>query len=90
MSTSIVIDDETEERAQRLADRRHTTRDALLREAIAHDLAREENRESFIAEAEESWRSYEESGRHLTGEEVRSWLRRWGPADEQKPPACHE
>lgn len=90
MSTSITIDDETERRAQLLADRRHTTRDELLLEAIAQYLAREENSESFRAEAEESWQSFERNGRHLTGQETRAWLRQWGTGDDQKPPACHE
>jgi hypothetical protein len=49
-----------------------------MREAIEQYVAREEARESFKQEAYASWSAYQETGRHLTGDEVRDWLGRWG------------
>ncbi|MBB6193824.1 putative transcriptional regulator [Sphingobium wenxiniae] len=36
-----------------------------------------EARESFKAEALASWAEYQETGLHLTGEEVARWLDSW-------------
>ena len=46
-------------------------------------------RESFKQEALASWASYQVTGRHLTGEEVRTWLNSWGSEDEKTMPECH-
>lgn len=35
-------------------------------------------RKSFKREALASWAAYKETGRHLTGQEVRTWLNAWG------------
>lgn len=40
-----------------------------------------ESRESFKQEALASWAAYKETGRHLTGQEVRTWLSTWGTND---------
>ena len=50
----------------------------------------EEARESFKQEALASWAAYQETGRHLTGQEVRTWLNTWGSDDERAVPECHE
>jgi predicted transcriptional regulator len=46
--------------------------------------------ESFKQEALASWTAYQETGRHLTGQEVRDWLNSWGTDKETKIPKCHE
>ncbi|MGP4132181.1 hypothetical protein OJE16_21580 [Pantoea tagorei] len=58
--------------------------------AIAQYIEREEARESFKQEALDSWREYQETGLHLTGEEVKSWLRNWGTEAETDIPECHK
>ena len=60
-----------------------------MREAIAQYVEREEARESFKQEAMESWAEYQQTGRHLTGEEVSAWLRTWGTEADTEPPECH-
>jgi predicted transcriptional regulator len=42
-----------------------------------------EARESFKQEALASWAAYKETGRHLAGQEVRSWLSTCGTHDER-------
>jgi probable addiction module antidote protein len=44
----------------------------------------------FKAEAAASWTAYQETGRHLTGAEVRAWLRTWGESDGADLLACHD
>jgi predicted transcriptional regulator len=60
-----------------------------MREAIEQYVMREESRESFKTEAEASWAAYKDTGRHLTGDEVRAWLRTWGEPDEPDLATCH-
>lgn len=50
---------------------------------------REEARETFKQEALASWTAYQETRRHLTGQEVRTWLNTWGIDAETELPECH-
>ncbi len=89
-ATSIKLDDELKGRVQHLAEARRRSSHWIMREAIAQYVEREEARESFKQEALASWTAYKETGRHLTGEEVRTWLDTWGTDDERAVPECHE
>lgn len=90
MATSVKIDDELKSRVQNLAGLRHRSAHWIMREAIAQYVEREEARESFKQEALASWTAYRETGQHLTGEEVRTWLNTWGTDAEAGQPECHE
>ncbi len=59
-------------------------------EAIQQYLEREEARASSKQEALASWAAYQETGRHLTGEDVYAWLNTWGTDDSEGVPECHE
>lgn len=59
-------------------------------EANQRYVDREQACESFKQEALSAWQAYKETGRHLTGEEVRTWLGTWGNDDEIALPECHE
>jgi predicted transcriptional regulator len=90
MATSVKIDDELKSRVQHLADLRQRSAHWIMREAIAQYVEREEARESFKQEATASWNAYQDTGRHLTGQELRSWLNDWGTEAEAALPECHE
>jgi predicted transcriptional regulator len=90
MATSIKIDDELKTRVQQLANVRQRSAHWIMREAISQYVQREEARESFKQEAMASWASYRQTGRHLTGQEARSWLDTWGSEAESAAPECHE
>ena len=60
--------------------------DDMLKRRTTHWIMRER----FKQEALLSWSVYQETGRHLTGEEVHKWLNTWGTDKEAEPPACHE
>jgi predicted transcriptional regulator len=61
-----------------------------MREAIRDYVEREEARERFKQEALASSTAYQETRRHLTGQEVRDWLKTWGTDEETEFPECHE
>ena len=90
MATSIKLDDDLADRVRRLAGLRQRSPHWIMREAIRDYVAREEARESLRQEALASWAAYQETGRHLTGEEVQAWLRAWGTDADTEPPECHE
>lgn len=90
MSTSVKIDDDLKGRIQHLAGLRRRSAHWIMREAITQYVEREEARESLRQEALASWSEYQETGRHLTGQEVRDWLNGWGTENEKAAPECHE
>ena len=90
MATSLKIDDALKERVQQLASQRRRSSHWIMLEAIQQYVEREEARESFTQEALASWAAYKETGRHLSGEDVRGWLNTWGSDDEMPVPECHE
>ena len=87
MATSVKIDDELKSRVQHLARLRQRSAHWIMHEAIQQYVEREEARESFKQEALASWTAYQESGRHLTGQEVRAWLNTWGPRQKLSRPS---
>jgi predicted transcriptional regulator len=90
MATSIKIDGDLKSRVQHLANLRRRSAHWIMREAIRQYVEREEAHESFGQEALASWTAFQETGRHLTGEEARAWLDTWGTDDEAPVPECHE
>ncbi len=46
---------------------------------------REAMRDSFIQEAMESWKTYRETGVHMTGAAIDAWLATWGTDDPTEP-----
>jgi len=90
MATSVKLDEDLKGRIQRLADMRHCSAHWIMREAIRDYVEREEARERFKQEALASWTAYQETGQHLSGQEVRDWLNAWGTDKETKTPQCHE
>lgn len=90
MATSLKISDALKDRVHHLASQRRRTPHWIMLEAIQQYVEREEARESFKQEALASWEAYKETGRYLTGQEVRAWLNTWGTEDEQAAPECHK
>ena len=86
---AIKIDPETRERVKRLADARHRTPHWLMREAIQQYVEREEKREAFRQDAINAWQEYQETGLHVTGEEVEAWLAKLEAGQDVEPPECH-
>ena len=90
MAGAVKLDDSLRQRVQRIAAARRRSADWVLREAVEQYVQREEARESFRQEALSNWAEYQQTGRHLTGDEVRDWLASWGGTDEPEAPDCHD
>ncbi|RYE68717.1 MAG: CopG family transcriptional regulator [Oxalobacteraceae bacterium] len=90
MATPVQIDEQMDARIQRLASLRKRSPESIVCEAIAQYVAREEDRASFIGEAEASWKSYQETGLHLNAREAQDWLAKWGTDGDEAAPKCHE
>lgn len=83
------IEPELEARIRDLAERQKLPADELVAKALSDYVAQAEWRESFAQEAAESWRHFQETGLHITGDELFAWLDTWGTDAEKDPPACH-
>lgn len=90
MATSIKLDENLKNRIQHLAEARHRSAHWMMREAIQQYVNREEARERFKQEALSSWKNFQETGLHLTYQEVDGWLDTWGTDKEKEIPKCHE
>lgn len=88
--TTIKFDLETKERVNRLAEARHRTPHWLVLEAVKQYIDREEKRQAFRQAAIDAWNEYKETGLHVTGDEVITWMKTWGEDSENDAPACHE
>lgn len=88
--TTIELDPELKGRLQHLAERPRRSAHWMMRAAIEQYVEREEGRESFKEEALASWAALQETGRHVTGAQVREWLRTWGSDEAQPAPKCHQ
>jgi predicted transcriptional regulator len=90
MATSVKLDAALQVRVQQLATARRRSAHWIMREAIQQYVEREEAQESFKHEALAAWTEYQATGLHLTGAEIRTWLRTWGTDAETEVPVCHE
>ncbi len=90
MATSIKLDDDLKNRIQHLAEVRHRSAHWVMREAIQQYVTHEEAREKFKQDALSSWKSFQETGLHLTHQEMDAWLDTWGTNKEKEIPKCHE
>lgn len=90
MTLSVKLDPDAETRLKALAETRRQTTDAIVQQAVAEYLDREEARQSFKAEALASLGAFREAGLHLTLDETEAWLDSWGTDAEAAPPPCHK
>lgn len=90
MATSLKIDETLKDRVQQLAQQRRRSAHWIMLEAIEQYVEREEARESFRQEALASWQAFQETGKHLTGQETREWLKTWGTDSKEAAPECHD
>ncbi|MHB1351757.1 MAG: CopG family ribbon-helix-helix protein [Thiobacillus sp.] len=87
---AIKIDEDTRDRVKRLAEARQRSSHWLMLEAIRQYVEREEKREAFRQDGIRAWNEYQETGLHVTGDEVIAWLDTWGAENAQAAPVCHK
>lgn len=86
----VKLDSDIKECLDRLGENKHRSPHWIMREAIREYVDREEAREKFKQEALLSWKNFQETGRHLTHQEIGDWLDTWGTGREKKAPKCHK
>lgn len=74
-AVSVKLDDADRERLALLAEKKKRTPHYLMREAVLAFLDREEQRLSFIEEAEAAWADYKETGLHVTLDDMEAWAK---------------
>ncbi len=84
---AVKLDLEMRERLQALGNARRRTPHWLMCEAIRLYVEREEALERERAETRERLARYDATGEYVADEDVEAWLKTWGTASEQKPPA---
>lgn len=76
-------------RVQELAAARQRSANALLVQAVAAFVEREEQREALRQECRAAHEHYLRTGLHVTQAEVKDWAARLGEDREAPPPICH-
>ncbi len=90
MATSVKLDDALKSRVEQVARQQDRSAHWIMREAIRQYVERQEARGSFLQEAMAAWAHYQETGLHLTGEEVIDWLEGNGGNPAGRLPNCHK
>jgi predicted transcriptional regulator len=88
--TSVKLDVNTKNRIKQLADSRDRTAHWVMQQAIQQYLDREEKRDQFRKETIAAWNDYQETGLHVTADEVSDWLDTWRTDKETEAPICHK
>jgi predicted transcriptional regulator len=89
VATSIKLDPNMKDRVQRVADSMRRTPHWVMKEAVEKYITDAERREAWERESLEALKEMDETGLHVTGEEVIAWLETWGADDEKPAPECH-
>lgn len=86
---AVKLDTEIHDRMKALAKVRDRSPHWMMREAIAQYVEREEKREALRQDAMRAWRSYQETGLHVTHAEADTWLAQLEEGQDREPPECH-
>lgn len=89
-TVSVKLDSSDRERINLLATVKKRTAHYLMKEAIHEYIQREESHLNFIRAAEASAREYDDTGLHVTLDEMDSWMESWGTDNEKPMPICHK
>lgn len=90
MIITIEIEEDLEQKIEALARKQACSKDQIIHHAIFAYIQQLENRDKLATAAEQSWQKYRTTSKHLTGEELISWLETWGTDTEKSIPACHK
>ncbi len=89
VSTSIKLDPDMKDRVQRVAESMRRTPHWVMKEAVEKYITDAERREAWERDSLEALKEMDETGLHVTSEEVMVWLQSWGTDDEKPAPECH-
>ena len=87
-ATTIRCDENVLQQLDALAEARNRSRTWIINQALTEYIAREEKREQFKTHVLRSWQQYQETGLHVTDDELVAWLETWGGEQEVEAPQC--
>ena len=82
-AVSVKLSPEEKSRLAAIAERTKRSSHYIMREALMSHLTRLEKHLEFIAEADEAWRDYSETGLYYAGEDMEKWAASGG---KEAPP----
>lgn len=88
-ATALRLEPELKHRVEALASAENRSFSSVARDALEMYLKQREAERMEISEALAAWSDHQETGLHVTGDEMSSWLRSWGSDNESEPPECH-
>lgn len=88
-AVAVKLDEADRNSLESLAAYKNRSAHYLMREAIHEYIQKEEVERRFVAAAEASSREFQETGLHITMDEMSAWLATWGTPNEQPMPICH-
>ena len=77
------------EQIEQLAASRKTTPEEIVRKAVEYYAYETETNDEFLKRGLAALAEYEETGLHLTGEEVDEWLAKIEAGENPPMPPCH-
>ena len=86
---SIRLPAELKERVQGLAVARQRSTNALVIQAVAAFVEREEKREAIRQECIAAHEHYQQTGLHVSHAEVKEWMAGLRQGKKAEPPECH-
>lgn len=87
---SIRLEASAKERLKRIAERQKRSPHALATEAINQMIAEKEQEYAWAQSCDDAIKHFDETGLHVTHEEVMKWMDSWGTENELPPPECHQ
>ena len=88
-TTTVVLETGIKNRLERIAELQQKPAEALMQDAIAEYVERQERRAQFRQDAIDALEEYERTGLHATGEEVDEWLTKTAAGEKVPFPKCH-
>ena len=88
--TSVKMDDDLRARVAALAAARQRKPHWIMLEAIREYVEREEKQQQCWDEALAAWQRYQETGLHVTQQEMDAWLGQLETGNDVEPPQCHK
>lgn len=87
---SIRLKRDQKERLNAIAKAQDRTAHSIAIKALNEYIDREEARLDFKRETDAAWRHYQDTGLHVTLDEVGNWMDTLFTANEQVMPVCHK
>jgi len=85
----VTLEAPARDRLKALANARKQEITGMVKEAIDEYIDREERKEQFKQEALTTWQHYQETGLHLTQEEMNGWMDKIKNGEDAELPKCH-